>query len=116
MTPLIDVVFILLLFFMLASNFNRLQSTPLQLSGAGAPIQTQANDLVLRIRADGSLLIAGKLSDRRALTQSIRERSVGDISPGAVITPERDVSLQTLTLLLDELRALGVVRINLVAD
>ncbi|MDX1606672.1 MAG: biopolymer transporter ExbD, partial [Candidatus Competibacterales bacterium] len=55
LTPLIDVVFILLFFFMLASSFIQWRSIDLGLAGAEAGARPLAGTVLVRIRADGSL-------------------------------------------------------------
>ncbi|WP_181905489.1 ExbD/TolR family protein [Aestuariispira insulae] len=59
LTPLIDVVFILLIFFMLASSFLDWNQITIR-GGSNAPAATASNDqqiAILAIRADHSLLL-----------------------------------------------------------
>jgi biopolymer transport protein ExbD len=52
LTPLIDVIFLLLLFFMLSSTFTRFAELPLSAAGSGAGV-AEAPPLFLRISPDG---------------------------------------------------------------
>ena len=70
LTPLIDVVFILLVFFMLASSFLDWRSVDLTVSsGAGAATSAQ-RAILISLQADGSVSVGSKpiaqqtLSDR----------------------------------------------------
>ena len=64
MTPMIDVVFLLIIFFLVSSHLAK-QETQLELplpvaeSGEEA-VTTQVRRLTLNVRRDGSLLLAGK--------------------------------------------------------
>lgn len=60
LTPLIDVVFILLVFFMLASSFVDWRSIELKLAGQQRTDATEDAALVISIEADGMLKLAGE--------------------------------------------------------
>jgi len=57
LTPLIDVVFLLLVFFMLASTFLKFNDLPLTAGGAGAASLEET--VIVRVRADGALDVNG---------------------------------------------------------
>lgn len=109
LTALIDVVFILLLFFLLASQFQRYGalpiSTPVLAAGPAAP---DAAVVTLRLRADGSLLLDGApvaMADLGPALAAVRARR--GALPVAV-TADPDATLQPLVTLLDALAAAGV--------
>lgn len=108
LTPLIDVVFILLLFFMLASRLTQLYAVPIEAPGRAAPDAPSEPALLLRIGNDGSLDLNGEpvaadalgaeLADWRARTPQLR----------VVVQPQDRVPLQTSLRVLDTLAAAGV--------
>ena len=108
LTPLIDVVFILLLFFMLASSLTRLHAVALQSQSADGEQSTAPPALLLRVQADGRLdlngkpLAAGEL--RAALTSWLTRRP--DLS--VIVQPADRVNLQALLQVFDQLAASGV--------
>lgn len=53
LTPLIDVVFLLLLFFMLASTFDKFAEIDLKVAGAGAGSSSNEPPVFVRIHAGG---------------------------------------------------------------
>lgn len=59
LTPLIDVVFILLLFFMLASNFNRWQQMPVAAVSTNGVTSSAASTIELQLYPDSRLQIGG---------------------------------------------------------
>jgi biopolymer transport protein ExbD len=126
LTPLIDVVFILLLFFMLASNLQREQAFSLQLAApksrallalAPEPPRAPAADQnhVARVdlaeggefRLDGQPIaaadLAPALSRRREQEQDLR----------VLLIPAAGVSLQQLVTVLDHLAAAGIAEVTL---
>lgn len=55
LTPLIDVVFLLLVFFMLASTFLKFNYLPLTAGGEGAAAPALSETVIVRVRAGGML-------------------------------------------------------------
>jgi len=112
LTPLIDVVFILLLFFMLASSLTRLHALPVRVGGevadAGASADVERDLLRLRIFADGSLDLDGTpltLAElRSALSSRLQDRTDARLE----LLPADDVALQRLLLVLDETATAGL--------
>src|SRR5262245_29746060 len=65
LTPILDMVFQLITFFMLVINFKTAtleQSVKLPVIGSARPVDTQGRDdvLVLNVRSDGQLLVYGQ--------------------------------------------------------
>lgn len=72
MTPMIDVVFQLLIFFLFTSRFTDVVRTPLDLpSEQGDGLLDQAADLIVDITAEGVLLIDGQQVDFRGFEQQL---------------------------------------------
>lgn len=108
LTPLIDVVFILLLFFMLASNLTRLRSVPLEAPGRhGAGVDEQPA-LLLRIKADGQLELSGEPVEPNALPGLLRARLQRVPELLVVVQPADPVPLQTTLEVFDQLADAGV--------
>ncbi|ANG61716.1 biopolymer transporter TolR [Marinobacterium aestuarii] len=111
LTPLIDVVFILLLFFMLSSTFTQWRQLDLAVPGTGAatpPVQHQVQLLSEdgRFRLDNLEL---NLQDRGALDRQISQQS-DDLF---VISADSGIATQTLIELLDALKAAGARQLSL---
>jgi len=60
LTPLIDVVFLLLVFFMLASTFLKFSYLPLTAGGEGVGAPALSETVIVRVRAGGALDINGE--------------------------------------------------------
>ncbi|MEO0983008.1 MAG: biopolymer transporter ExbD [Pseudomonadota bacterium] len=93
-TPLIDVVFILLVFFMLTTNFARFR-----LIGVDAPQETEvvtdpAAAIVILVKADGSFEYDGDPAEIGEIRNSVE--SIIAVDPGRpfLVRPERGVTMQ----------------------
>ncbi|MFQ6550451.1 biopolymer transporter ExbD [Aestuariibius sp. 2305UL40-4] len=101
MTPLIDVIFLLLLFFMLSSTFSRFADVELMTAGAGGAADA-GTPLFLQLRED-RLSLNGEDRPLEAL-----EGAFASVDRPAVVIVNvaRDVSSQRLTDLLVVLNTL----------
>lgn len=76
LTPLIDVVFLLLIFFMLASTFSRFSSLPLAVNSGQSQENSSKKFVLVRIQKDGVIEINGQQSQLEGLTKVIDELAV----------------------------------------
>lgn len=105
LTPLIDVVFMLLLFFMLATSFDRWRS--IELSAGSNRLAATSSDrqtLVLTVKTDRLLLADEQVT---ALNVSQRLQSL-PANTRLVVRPDEHVILQRLISVMDELALAGI--------
>ena len=111
LTPLIDVVFILLLFFMLSSNFTRWHQINLQ---SATSSESQTPDLrILRIESNqGELSFNGS---RLSMTDTdgIQKLVAKNKQATFVITVVEGIKIQVMVDLLDQLKRSGATRVSL---
>ena len=115
LTPLVDVVFILLVFFMLASSFSDRRVIDM-LTPAAAKEVAEADSIgvvLIRIGRDGSLNISGLPTTAVKLAQEVAMRSVGDIEYSYLVQPGAGVSLQEVVSLVDLLKSSGARSVSL---
>ena len=108
LTPLIDVVFILLIFFMLVSNLQRTNMIDLRVSDReSAPTQAQDRALLVTINRDALLLNGQHVS----LAQ-LREQVALQPQRQVALEPADGVSLQQVVNVLDQLRGAGARQVS----
>ncbi|QFT60901.1 biopolymer transport protein ExbD (plasmid) [Sulfitobacter sp. THAF37] len=109
MTSLIDVIFLLLLFFMLTSTFSRFAEVELSAANAGAAPPPDAPPLFLQLGADDLRLNGDLVALEELALSPLSEASEGTtllVSLGA------GVDAQRLTDLLVVLRQLPTLRVS----
>ena len=111
-SPLIDVVFILLIFFMLASSFSTEEAIELSMPGSGAAEGALPGSLV-RIKRDGLDLNGEPLTLDEL---QLRARRLARAPGGRLflVQPDRGVPLQRLVVVLDALDRAGASNVSLV--
>lgn len=108
LTPMIDVVFLLLVFFMLVSRFGQLDGVPLALAGGAAPGWSGAPRLV-DVRPDG-LALNGTPREAAALIADLRRLMPAPDAP-VVLRPQDGADVQRLVAVIDLLRAAGITHV-----
>ena len=114
LTPLIDVVFILLVFFMLASNFLEWRSislnAPAETTGRGSSIE---GSILVEIRADG-LRMSGLPISLEELGEKILIQLKKAPDRVIFVKPAPSVTLQETVAILDVLTEAGANNISLI--
>lgn len=116
LTPLIDVVFILLVFFMLASSFQDWRvielSAPARHRVSGTPME---GTLLVEVRPDGLRLSAEPVS-LEVLAARLGRRVTRQPDLRVLVKPTRGTVLQEMVRVLDALAAAGVTGVSLMRD
>ena len=111
LTPLIDVVFILLIFFMLASQFvdwRQIELMPqAQVSADVVDDQTSS----LQLRNDGSFLVNGQTVDELGMAVG-RLKSTGS-DRAVFLSPEDAVQIQYVVDVVEALNEAGLTKVQL---
>jgi biopolymer transport protein ExbD len=115
LTPLIDVVFILLVFFMLASSYvdwRAIELTAPSETAAGGPVE---GALLIEIRPEG-LRFGGEWLPLETVVQRSERRLTQFPQTPVLVKPAAGVSLQQTVTVLDRLVAVGAVNLSVIRD
>ena len=118
LTSLIDVVLLLLVFFMITTSFVRESKIGIRLPEASSKAQVEFQDgsMVISVTAQGTYLVNGRaLLDNRPVTLESAMRMLAGDNPGQQITvsADADASHQHVITAIDIAGRLGYVEINL---
>jgi biopolymer transport protein ExbD len=116
LTPLIDVVFLLLIFFMVSTTFIRESEIELTLPEASAEARKKPVDVIEiaidangRFFVNGNALINTQLETIRLALISVRP---ADVEPVVVISADANASHQAVVSVMDAARQVGLTRIT----
>lgn len=117
LTPMIDVVFLLLLFFMVSTSFIRESSLKVDLPQAtGEAAVEQISPIDIIIRANGEVLVDDRLIlalDSTALREAL-QLAVGEADdPHIVISADAESQYQLIVMAMDVAQQLGYTRLTL---
>ncbi|MEM6615771.1 MAG: biopolymer transporter ExbD [Pseudomonadota bacterium] len=114
MTPLIDVIFLLLLFFMLSSTFLKFSRIDVSAgTAAQGAAAMPAPEIIIRVGAEQSLDLNGDPVDPLNLVEALQ--TIPDIQSKTVVVVAREKALvQDLITTLDEVKKADVGNIALI--
>ena len=111
--PLIDVVFLLLIFFMLASTFIKPEAIDLMLEGSSTGGNTAEEMLNIEVVVDGTIRLNGLRLSMPQLETELASRIQGDQTRPVTIKAAAEVPVQTLVSIMDRVRAAGTNNLRL---
>ena len=118
--PMIDVMIILLFFFMVTSTYLNLDMVPaVEDSDDPAPVESTdgadaGTTILVRITSEGSAVMAGQVLAPDALAAAIRERLADAPLTPVVILPSGGADMQSLITVMDTLTTAGAVRLRVI--
>jgi biopolymer transport protein ExbD len=126
LVPLVDVLLILLVFFMVTSTYLNLDMIPAvqrqddPADGSAPPLQAdaaavrQAGAMVVRIGADGAYYLRGQQQSAKALAALWRDGLTEDPAAQVFVLPSPRADLQALVTLMDTATAAGIARLSVI--
>lgn len=116
MSPLIDLVFLLLIFFMVTTSFVRETGIDVQRPTASTATLTENGNILVAISKDGTLHFDGKEIDLRSLRSHIT-RALAENPEGSVVIVADKISYTGLVIeVMDQCRLAGAKRVSLAAS
>ncbi len=113
LTPLIDIVFILLLFFILETNFLGLGELALNLPPEKEGSESRQQALQIQVFADGSLWLAGQSLTIASLSEHLAISGYASDTP-VVLAVADPVIVQQMVTLVDILDAYNLNQVQMV--
>jgi biopolymer transport protein ExbD len=107
-TPLVDIMLVLLIIFMLTAHLIARQAIEIDLPRAAQSTAVQPTTLALTLTADGSLYVDAQPVTVDALVAAIRAAVAKDPATQAIIAADRSVAHGRVVWLLDTVRSLGI--------
>lgn len=117
LTPLIDVVFLLLIFFMVSTTFTKETHLKVDLPEAeGAPAAQPVDKLEVMISADGNYAVNGENlvnSQMKTLLTAIEVKGQGNTDLPFIITADANVSYEKVIQVMDAAGRLGYSKLSM---
>lgn len=111
--PLIDVVFILLIFFMLTSTMITQQAIELKLPEASSGSAIDPGQLEVSIQPNGLIFLSDKEVTLATLPDALRKATKTASDPSVVLRADSEVSTANLIAVMDIIRLQGLTRVSL---
>jgi biopolymer transport protein TolR len=107
-TPLVDIMLVLLIIFMLTANLIAKQAIEVELPRASQSTALNPTTLAVSLTRDGALYLNGKATTPAALREAVRAAVAKDPKTQAIIAGDRAVSHGRVVWVLDVVKSLGI--------
>jgi biopolymer transport protein ExbD len=117
LTPLIDIVFLLLIFFMLTAHFVRDESIAIQLPQAETAVSREDDAaVVVMLDTDGKIHLAGEIIEAQSLEGALRRALQGRSKKWVTLRGDRASDLGNAVSILDAARKAGAETVDVVTE
>jgi len=115
MGPLVDMVFLLLIFFVVTTSFVKETGIDVHRSTAATAEMKERGNIMLSISADGQVYMEGKRIDVRSVRALVERALAEDPESGVVIVADKDSNTGTVVQAMDQCRLAGAMNVSLAA-
>jgi biopolymer transport protein ExbD len=115
-TPMLDIVFIMLIFFIVTTSFVKESGITVSRPSASTAEAKQGSNILIAIRANGEIWVDKRAVDVRAVRANV-ERMKAEAPEGAVVIQADEFSPTGLLVkVMDQVRMAGVLDISIAAS
>ena len=115
MGPLIDMVFLLLIFFVVTTSFVKEAGIDVQRSSAASAEPQEHANIMVGISEDGEVYFEGKQVDVRSVRGLVERALADDPKGGVVVVADRSSETGVVVKVMDQCRLAGAQNVSLAA-
>ncbi len=116
LTPMLDVVFILLIFFIVTASFVKESGIDINRPAAATAVRKERGNILVAITPTGQIWIDRRQVDIRAVRANIERLHAENPQGAVVIQADRDSKNGLLVAVLDAAKLAGVENISIAAE
>lgn len=116
LTPMLDVVFILLIFFIVTTSFIKETGIDVNRPSATTAEKKSQGNILIAINANGDIWIDNREIDIRAVRANIQVLKASYPQSSVIIQSDQDASTGKLVKVMDQVRLAGVQNISIAAS
>ena len=111
MTPMIDMVFLLLIFFLVATTFQQTEremQIALPIASSSEPISALLQELIVNVDIDGGMIVGGRTLDTEALRELIESAVANNPEQKVTIRGDKGTVYANIVSVLDICKGAGI--------
>ncbi len=116
MTPMLDIVFIMLIFFIVTSSFVKESGVTVSRPSAETAAEDKKGNIMVAIKPNGEIWIDKRAVDVRSVRANVEKLRAESPESGVVIQADTDARTGILVQVMDQIRLAGVTNISIAAD
>jgi len=111
MTPMIDIVFLLLIFFLVATTFReeeREMQVALPFASSSAPISTMLKEFIVNVLEDGTIIVGGRRIEEAELRTMVHDAVAVNPEQKVTVRGDRGTAYANIIKVLDTCKSEGI--------
>ncbi|NVK37169.1 MAG: biopolymer transporter ExbD [Gammaproteobacteria bacterium] len=116
MTPMLDIVFIMLIFFIVTTSFVKESGVTVSRPSAETAAEDKKGNIMVAIKPNGEIWIDKRAVDVRSVRANVEKLRAESPESGVVIQADTDARTGILVQVMDQIRLAGVTNISIAAD
>jgi len=115
MTPMIDIVFILLIFFLVTTSFVKETGVDVNRPSAQSAERQERGNILIAITVNGEIWIENRLIDIRAVRANVERILAENPEAAAIVTADKESTTGLLVEVVDQARLAGISNVSIAA-
>ncbi len=116
LTPMLDVVFIMLIFFIVTASFVKESGLDVNRPDAPTAVKKESANILVAIGASNEIWISGRRIDPSAVRANIERMHAENPEGAVIIQADKKSFTETLVLVMDSARQAGVFNVSIAAE
>ncbi|THB67427.1 MAG: biopolymer transporter ExbD [Gammaproteobacteria bacterium] len=113
LTPMLDIVFIMLIFFIVTTSFIKESGIDINRPSAKTSVTKERTNAIVGIKRNGEIWIDKRQVDIRAVRSHVEQLLTETPNPSVVIAADKDVKAGIMVAVMDQVRMAGVENVSI---
>ena len=115
-TPMLDIVFIMLIFFIVTTSFTKEPGTTLLKPEAEEAVRLQNGTILIGVKPNDEIWMAKRMIELNEVRQAVERAKAENPEGSVVIVADKGARIGTLTRVMDQVKLAGVEGIAISAE
>lgn len=116
MTPMLDIVFIMLIFFIVTTSFVKESGVTVSRPSAQTAAEDKKGNIMVAIKPNGEIWIDKRAVDVRSVRANVEKLKAESPESAVVIQADTEARTGVLVKVMDQIRLAGISNISIAAD
>lgn len=116
MTPMLDIVFIMLIFFIVTTSFVKESGIDVNRPSAQTATRKEQGNIIVSIKANGDVWIDKRQIDIRAVRANVSRLHAEQPLGAVVIAADKEAKVNILTQVMDQIRLAGIMNASIATE
>lgn len=116
LTPMLDIVFIMLIFFIVTTSFVKESGIDVNRPSAQTGERKEQGNIIVAIKPDGEVWIDKRVVDMRAIRANVARLHAENPQGSVIIAADRDTRTHVLVAVMDQIRLAGIYNASIATE